>query len=132
MAKKWINEDNPLKFTAPEKEGLYMVGSTNFNPITDEKLYFIKIGQAKNLKSRMKNYQGTNPLMYHIAYNTSPNYSEQCCHNLLQTFAQCPKVEGCNEWFKVNREQYLFICEQGFKIFDGNNLMKLHKMKKKA
>lgn len=32
------------------KGGLYLVGSCNFNPLTDEKYYWIKVGVAKIFK----------------------------------------------------------------------------------
>ena len=132
MAKKWINEENPLKFNAPDKAGLYLVGSTNFNPITKEELYFVKIGEAKSiLKNRMKNYQGMNPLMYHIDYDTTSGCSDKVFHNLLKMYLHCPRVEGSNEWFKINREQYLFICELGFKVFKCDNMLKLARLGKK-
>ena len=42
------------------KGGLYLVGSCNFNPLTDEKYYWIKVGVAKTFKKRIFTYHTIN------------------------------------------------------------------------
>lgn len=116
----FINEANPLRFSAPESEGLYLVGSTNFNPFTHEEIYLVKVGKSYNLQRRMKDYLTTNPGMFHIDFCTIPRSmvgkSEWQCHAIL--YAVCKgKVEKSEEWVRVSREVYLEICEKGFKYF---------------
>lgn len=115
----WKNDGDPLRFSAPEENGLYLVGSTHFNPFTKEEFYLVKVGTSKNLNKRMKQYKGTNPLMFHIDYyptnNTLPLY-ECDCHMVL--YENCEGIiEGCDEWVKVSRDTYLEICEKKFNYF---------------
>lgn len=46
--------------------GLYMIGQVDFNPITKEVRYIIKIGSAENIKKRMQAYRTHNPSFYII------------------------------------------------------------------
>lgn len=114
----WKNTEDPLKHKAPEAEGLYLVGSTHFNPLTDEKIYIVKVGKAKNLKKRIRDYNGTNPLMFHIDYLQKPQeckISENFCHSVL--YAIGDDIENCHEWFKVSEADYKEICKLGFMYF---------------
>lgn len=120
------NEEDPLRFTPPQKPGLYLVGSTHFNPYTKEEFYLIKVGTSKNICQRMKSYKGVNPLMFHIDYATTekyPNLTEYDCHTIL--FSICEnRIDGCDEWVKVSRETYLQICEKKFNFFEEKILTK--------
>lgn len=124
----WKNEANPLKFKAPIDSGLYLVGSTHFNPHTKEEIYLIKVGTSKNLQRRMNDYKGSNPLMFHIAFlpHKQQTHSEKFYHYWLSMICQ-GQVEGCAEWFKVSKTNYLLICEKGFNFFETKDLTKLPK-----
>lgn len=115
------NDENPLRLSAPSNPGVYLVGNTLFNPHTHEEIYLVKIGRSSNLKSRMKTYQTDNPGMFHIAFlkaksNDHSKQLETVLHNLLWHYCEAT-VHGCNEWFKVNRDTYLSICEEKFDFF---------------
>lgn len=114
------NVANPLRFSAPDTSGLYLVGNTHFNPFTKEELYFVKVGKSKNLPQRMKTYRTTNPGMFHIAFMEAPvewlGKMEWQCHAIL--YAICKgKVELSEEWVCVSREIYLEICSKGWDYF---------------
>ena len=48
--------EDGINYEVPAEKGLYFIGETHFNPITDEKYYWVKVGKASNLKNRMKSY----------------------------------------------------------------------------
>ena len=108
--------DDGIDYECYDVKGLYFVGETHFNPITDEKFYWVKIGKAKNLKERMRSYNTHNPMLYRIDYSADYN-KEEWYHNKLaeKAIAKCNHSE---EWFLVDRKTYLEMCEKGFKFFE--------------
>ena len=117
--------DDGINYTAPKAPGLYFIGETHFNPITDEKFYWVKIGMSANLARRLKDYNTSNPMMWRIDYLTEQDTidldkAEEAYHGILYEKA----IATCNhnkEWFMVDRETYLAMCEQGFAYFENNN-----------
>lgn len=97
--------------------GLYLVGSTYFNPYTDEKFYWIKVGKSTDLKKRMKQYATHNPMLWKNCFIPvsvkNLDTAESLCHAVLKHVA-LKKAENTNEWFQVDKETYLNICETGF------------------
>jgi hypothetical protein len=114
------NKENPLRFSAPEGEGLYLVGNVNLNPFTKEELYFLKVGQSVNIQNRMKSYRTHNPCLFHIDFCELPRKDmgkyEWKCQAVLYSICQ-GHVEGTDEWVKVNRDDYLEVCNKGFSYF---------------
>lgn len=126
---KFENFANKLRFAAPKENGLYLIGNTIFNPLTDEKFYLVKVGTSKNLKGRMANYKTQNPLMFHIDYHVATDdfedISEKECHMIL--LENCiSRIEKVDEWFIVSREKYFEICDKGFNFFFENRLSADH------
>lgn len=110
-----IFEDG-INYTAPNKKGLYFVGETHFNPFTDEKFYWVKIGRGVNLKNRLRDYDTHNPMLWRIDFSTKFE-KEEWYHKKLNEVA----IAKCNhnkEWFLVDRTTYLEMCEKGFKFFE--------------
>lgn len=114
---KFTNDKNPLGLDVPEEDGLYLIGSTYFNPCEPtEKLYFIKVGQASNLRNRMKKYRTDNPAVFNIAFDVGMSALETMCHSIL--LQKCLALrEGTLEWFLVDEQTYTDICAEGFKWF---------------
>lgn len=115
------NEADPLRFSAPDDGGLYLIGSTHFNPFTEEKIYLIKVGRSDvSLSRRMRDYRTENPMMFHIAFNALPKQvireNERTCHAILYSICE-GLMENSEEWVKVSGETYLEICEKGFQYF---------------
>ena len=114
--------DDGINYDTPEYGGLYLIGSTYFNPITDEKFYWIKVGLASSLNDRMTHYNTCCAMLYRIDYLkiTDSNKRREVEHS----YHQCLKaisLATCNhnkEWFLVDRETYLGICEKGFSYFN--------------
>lgn len=106
------------KLPEKKKTGLYLVGSTNFNPYTDEKFYWIKIGKAKNMWDRMGGYSTHNPMCWKadFLYGEEAYSMEGQYHAKLAAVA-FEKGYRSDEWFRVSRETYLAICEKGFAYF---------------
>lgn len=107
--------DDGIDYDAPDEPGLYFIGETHFNPKTDEKYYWVKVGKARSLKNRMKQYNTCNPMLWRIGFSKEYD-KEEHYHQLLANVA----IAKCNhneEWFLVNRETYLEMCEKGFSYF---------------
>lgn len=103
------------------KGGLYLVGSCNFNPLTDEKYYWIKVGVAKTFKKRMASYRTHNPMLWKNSYffcedETQRYYLESQCHEILNEKA-IGSLSEASEWYEVDKDTYLDICNKGFIFF---------------
>ena len=114
--------DDGINYDTPAYSGLYLIGSTYFNPITDEKYYWIKVGRANNIDHRMSKYNTCCAMLYRIDYKCI-NDDDECkeaeilCHEKLFDVS----LATCNhnrEWFLVDRETYLEICGKGFSYFN--------------
>jgi len=104
-----------------QKGGLYLVGSCNFNPLTDEKYYWIKVGVAKTFKRRMASYRTHNPMLWKNSYffcedETQRYYLESQCHEILNLKA-VGSLSEASEWYEVDKDTYLNICNKGFAFF---------------
>lgn len=94
--------------------GLYFVSMIGTNP-NGKMYYLVKIGQAKNIASRMASYATHNPMIYHnyislqIDDKEQRDKTEQNCHKFLAKFAYGVAQNSC-EWFYVNEKDYFNIC----------------------
>ena len=104
----------------PENGGLYLLGNTAFNPYTEEKEFWVKVGQTVDFKKRMRSYVSHNPTIWQIDFLSCSkewlNVLEEGCHSYLLADSSDIK-KGTKEWFKVDKETYLEICSQGFNYF---------------
>lgn len=119
---------NELDVFDGRKAGLYLVGSCNFNPITDEKYYWIKVGVAKSFKKRMSSYRTHNPMLWKNSYffcedDTQRYYLESQCHEILNEKA-IGSLSEASEWYEVDKDTYLDICNKGFIFFKEVALQK--------
>jgi hypothetical protein len=115
----FTNEEDPLGKTAPSQSGLYLIGNTLFNPITEQHFYLVKVGISNNLKTRMRGYRTTNPLLFHIDYYTFTGENdllENACHKILLENCES-RIDRTSEWFIMSKESYLEICRKGFEYF---------------
>lgn len=108
--------DDEINYSAPKIEGLYFIGETHFNPITDEKYYWVKIGRATNLNRRMKDYNTHNPMLWRIDF--SENYDKEKYYHLKLNDVAIASCNHNEEWFLVDKNTYLEMCEKGFSYFD--------------
>lgn len=106
-------EQNDIRY--PFEGGLYLIGQTFFNPITDEKFYWIKVGSGTFLKERRKAYNTYTAMIWDIDYHIENKLTEEECHFILMS--KCI-YRHADEWFSVSREEYLEICNKGFKYFE--------------
>ena len=138
-SKIFHNIDNPLgnREVIPKESGLYLVSNTIFNPMTNEEFFMVKIGMSSNLYNRMKDYSISNPMMFHIDYKTidcsqfdtmsmydrrkrSQAYLkeiEDLYHEEMEK-RNFIHFEYSREWFIVDRETYMEICEKKFDFFN--------------
>lgn len=104
----------------PNTKGLYLLGQTNFNPYTREEFYWVKVGQSTDLNNRLSEYYSYNPMVWINGINEIEagglRELEKSCHTTLRIICQEQAFKS-QEWFRVSREDYLEICEQGFKFF---------------
>ena len=105
-------ERNDIKY--PREGGLYLIGQTFFNPITDERFYWLKVGEAADLKRRRREYNTTTAMIWDIGYYQGKDLTEFGCHEKLKEICL---HRHADEWFSVSREDYLKICENGFEWF---------------
>ena len=117
-AKRFDNVNDPKRYSAPKANGVYLIGNTLFNPHTNEQYYLVKVGESSNLYNRMKSYRTTNPMVFHIDFLETPHFTmlERQCHVLMFKNGFVLNKDT-SEWFLVDRETYLEICEKGFKYF---------------
>ena len=120
------NVDNAFCFVkeacsheAKEELGLYLVGSTFFNPHTKEEFYWIKVGKSTNIAKRMKNYATHNPMLwkqsfYYCETKEEMDRKEHYCHKMLENV----DLAHTTEWFQVSRETYLEICDTEWNFFN--------------
>lgn len=104
---------------APNTCGLYFFGNTAYNPITDEVCYWVKIGLSGNLHNRVKSYGTSNPSTFVIGYKETLNYvsEEHQYHHLLEKVALY-RNQNNTEWWMVDRNTYLQMCEKSFDFFE--------------
>lgn len=113
---KFRNEENPLGLNPPSDGGLYLIGQTGYNPKTATVLYFVKVGRASDIADRMNKYRTNNPLVYNIDYRIGYEGYETLYHEKLMDVCLALR-DRTLEWFMVDAETYLAICEQGFSWF---------------
>lgn len=116
--KRFKDKKNPEVTTT--NSGLYLIGNTVFNPKNRRHYYWVKVGSAhKNIKKRIMQYVTYNPMFYNIdTYSVEEEQKisalENCCHLLLSQIAITKKGQ---EWFMVEKEDYMSICREGFSWF---------------
>ena len=113
-------EDGYIKKEISEDCGVYLVGSTHFDPLTGKRYFWIKVGMASNLRKRLNGYRSENPMLF-IADLMEVDYAdvyeiERSCHIMLSDVAKA-QAKGTDEWFLVDRKTYMNICQQGFDFF---------------
>lgn len=112
-----------------EEAGLYFIGMCGFNPLTEEKYYLVKVGSASNIKKRVRQYLGMNPMIYNNGNilplgnqnKTVRETLESNCHRFLEKRAYA-KAAHAEEWFYVSRDTYLELCEM---FSDANQFKKV-------
>ena len=109
--------------------GLYMVGSVYLNPYTKEEYYWIKVGQSKDIESRILDYKTHNPMIWlndtcEIGIEFLDKM-EKLCHRQLKAVST-EVAENTKEWFLVSRETYLAICEKSWDWFYAIDEYKFH------
>ena len=108
--------DDGIDYKTPEAEGLYFLGETHFNPHTHEEFYWVKVGKASNFKNRFRQYNTCNPMCYRIDYSSA--YEAEAYYQERIKEKAIAKCNHNSEWFLVDRETYLEMCENGFAYFD--------------
>ena len=106
--------------TAPTEEGVYFIGNTAFNPYTNEKQYWVKVGMTySGIKKRLRNYDTHSPSTYHIDYFPCKDagVKEGEYHNLLAKVS-LGLSERNTEWWLVDEVTYLKMCALGFEYFN--------------
>jgi hypothetical protein len=105
-----------ISYDTPTDGGLYFLGETHFNPMTNEKFYWVKIGKAINLRNRLHQYNTCNPMLWRIDFLLHAEDREKHYHSELEKIA----IAKCNhnqEWFMVDEKTYLELCNKGFNYF---------------
>lgn len=101
------------------KYNVYFIGNVFTNPHTLELFYCVKVGKTKNYKNRKQQYLTHVPFLFEIDLRKITEKRiddvESLYHGLLQC---CGKRFSATEWYQVNREDYLEMCEKGFTFFE--------------
>lgn len=102
----------------PPYSGLYLIGSVYLNPRTNKPLYFVKVGQSKNLEKRVNQYYTYNPFFKFIDFVLVDSKKllkeEKSYHELLSQKCKW----GTGEWFVVEEKAYFNLVEYGFSILN--------------
>jgi len=98
----------------PHAPGLYMICQTFFNPITGEKFYWVKVGEATDLNRRRRDYNTATAMIWDVGYYTGNDLTESGCHEKLKEICL---HRHADEWFSVPYEDYMKICKVGFDWF---------------
>ena len=104
---------------APMEKGVYFIGNTSFNPRTEEKQYWVKVGKTDcTLKQRLRQYDTHCPSIYHIDYLpcSNPFEEESRYHRILQVISLA-KSSTSSEWWLVDEATYLKMSKLGFRWF---------------
>lgn len=111
------DEDTNLR-DMPDYCGLYFLGDVRANPHTGEMFYSVKIGLSSNIKKRMNSYRTSNPMAYKIDCKPCEDYEiqEQWYQSLLSQIALY-RNQNNDEWWFVDRDTYLEMCEKKFDYF---------------
>lgn len=109
--------------TMEKISGIYVIGTTTFNPNTNEKYYWVKAGRSSNLNQRFISYRTANPAIYPIAWEehdpTDLGEYERYFQLVLMDVA-IAKSSFSNEWFLLDETTYKEICAKGCNWFYGN------------
>lgn len=124
--KNHIAEDSTelLRNEVEKVSCLYMFGQTAFNPITDTHYYWVKVGLTTNLRSRISNYNSSNPAYYPIDFKGEGFYdndiykAEIYYHQILAKISFARSRRN-TEWWLVDKDTYLQICNKGFEYLDN-------------
>ena len=111
---EWDTREMHYPYELSKVTGLYFLGMVNTNPITNETFYWVKIGYASDLLSRMRVYNTHCPMIWNIDYSDS--VEEKYYHQRLAQVALA-KCNHNDEWFMVDRTTYLAMCDKGFRYF---------------
>ena len=99
--------------------GVYLMVQTEFDPITEEKKYYTKVGQSTDIEQRIKSYITHNPCYKLIdtweLENSVLDCAEKHCHEILA--ANCVKHIEHSEWYEINRETFFEIVSNKFGYF---------------
>lgn len=103
----------------PKVCGLYFLGQCFFNPYTDEKHYCVKIGLSTNIEKRMKAYKTHTSMIWNIDFKRVSEcvVAQRESDYQFKIREKATDVFG-TEWFEVDRQTYLEMCEKGFNYFD--------------
>ena len=128
LADKLINKpkekhdfDDGINYDAPDYCGLYFIGETHFNPITNEKFYWVKIGKASNIRERLRKYNTHCPMLYRIDFKKCSNNDVSQLEKGYQAAIKSVALASNNhnkEWFLVDEKTYLTMCDKGFAYFN--------------
>lgn len=135
-AHRWANrltvvatlvEEKETKEAIPEeKEGVYLIGCTAFNPYTDEHIYYLKVGRANSVCRRLtKDYPTCCPSLWKIDnfYTNESKFVERFFqHELSEKAIQ--QAKDSKEWYQVSRETYLNFSQNGFNAFEKKKYLK--------
>lgn len=98
--------------------GLYFLGMVGTNPITNKSYYLVKIGKARNVSERVRQYASYNPMVFttHCIFPVEDGREEatryeRIAHNALAKVAYA-RAQKAKEWFYVDEETYMALCEQ--------------------
>ena len=113
----YFDNDTYLR-QAPSVSGLYFYGNTAFNPHTNEVQFWVKIGMSTNLLSRAKSYCTSSPSTYVIGYKVTNNcYLEEREYQKRLSQVALYKNQNNTEWWMVDKDTYLKMCEKKFDFF---------------
>lgn len=104
---------------APNISGLYFFGQTAVNPHTHKEHYWVKIGLSENISKRVKSYKTACPMLFTIAYkeiNENLVTEEALYQSLIKQVALFD-CQNNTEWFKVDKETYMEMCDKKFDYF---------------
>lgn len=113
-----IDEITDLK-NAPAVSGVYLLGQCSFNPYTNAKQFWVKVGKAKDIYKRMKSgYTTACPCTALLdTFETKRESDVESLCQILLKLNSLGKCQNNSEWWLVSEEVYKKISQEKFEYF---------------
>lgn len=113
-------EDEYIKVEPPEDCGLYLIGSTHFDPMTGKRYFWIKVGMGRNLAQRLRSYCSENPMVFIadvMIVDPDDVLDFEASYHISLSDLAIAQAQNTREWFLVDEQTYMEICSKGFDFF---------------
>lgn len=114
-----IIKDDGINLPIPSICGIYLIGTTGYNPKLKKPYFSVKIGKSDWMPDRLNHYYMYSPYMFRIDYKQCyDNYEQEHYYQKKLAKIACGRHSRSKEWYLVDEDTYLEISAKGFKFFE--------------